>query len=350
MATTKKYQNGGQTRFEKKQAKKIAKAETRAKIAEIEGEGTVASRRDNRARRVSTMVGTSRAKTPKTLSTSTTSVDSSNSGNTYNTTNSGSSSNSSSGANSGSSSRSVSDLDNVNRRPVPQTGPPRTTRRMPKAMIDERAPKRKEGMTKPPKGWEDGPSSPRSTKRYQKGGTVKKTTKPSRKYIDSTIPMRGPDRPMPKMATAQKGGAMSDIKSGAKQVARGVKKGVKTAGTVAKAAIKTTPEYRAYKAAGTAAKKLDDTLEKRYPNYTKKGSVYDGVKQAAKTLLGYKTGGMVNPNSTVKRQAVAGSKGVKAGVNPRAAASKVAKGRPAKSTAPKVAIPKARMGGVKRRR
>ena len=55
---------------------------------------------------------------------------------------------------------------------------------------------------------------------------------------------------------------------------------------------------------------------------------------------------MVNPNATVKRQAVAGSKGVKAGVNPKAAASKVAKGRSGgTSAAPKTAIPKKQLGG-----
>ena len=142
----------------------------------------------------------------------------------------------------------------------------------------------------------------------------------------------------------QKGGAMSDVKSGVKQVGKGIKKGmsdsVKSAKTVVKAAVKASPEYRAYKAAGKGAKKVDDALEKRYPNYTKKGSFYDGVKSAAKTLLGYKTGGMVNANAQVKRQVVVGSKGVKAGVNPKAAASKVARGRVGgTSAAPKKASP-----------
>ena len=151
----------------------------------------------------------------------------------------------------------------------------------------------------------------------------------------------------------QKGGAMSDVKGGAKQIIKGVSKGVKdsakNAKKVVKAAVKSTPEYKAYKAIGSGAKKVDDALEKRYPNYTKKGSVYDGVKSAAKTILGYKTGGMVNPNATVKRQAVAGSKGVKSGVNPKAAASNVAKGRTGgTSAAPKTATPKAKMGGMMR--
>lgn len=147
----------------------------------------------------------------------------------------------------------------------------------------------------------------------------------------------------------QKGGAMSTVKAGVKQVAKGVKKGVtdsvKSAKTVAKAAIKATPEYRAYKAAGKTAKSIDDTIQKRYPNYTGKGSMYAGAKKGIKTLLGYKTGGMVNPNAAVKRQSVAGSKGVKSGVNPRAAASKVARGRSGgTSAAPKTALPKAQKG------
>ena len=54
----------------------------------------------------------------------------------------------------------------------------------------------------------------------------------------------------------------------------------------------------------------------------------------------YKTGGMVNPNAKLQAAKVAGSKGVKSGVNPKAAASKVARGRSGgTSTAPKKATP-----------
>lgn len=104
-APVKKYQDGGSTGFERRQAKKIARAETKAKIAEIEGEGSVADKRNNRANRVAVMVGTIRAKTPKSVSTSnstsTSNVDNRNSGNTSNTTYSGSSSGSNSGATGG---------------------------------------------------------------------------------------------------------------------------------------------------------------------------------------------------------------------------------------------------------
>lgn len=58
-----------------------------------------------------------------------------------------------------------------------------------------------------------------------------------------------------------------------------------------------------------------------------------------------KTGGMVNPNANLKATATAGSRGVKSGVNPKAAASKVARGRSGgTSSAPKTATPKAKYG------
>jgi len=105
MGGMKKYQLAGETGFERRQAKKIAKAQTRATVAQIEGEGTVADKRNNRAERISVATGTRREKKPKTLSTSTSTStsnsDNSNSGNTYNTN--------SSGSTSGSESRSASE-------------------------------------------------------------------------------------------------------------------------------------------------------------------------------------------------------------------------------------------------
>lgn len=59
----------------------------------------------------------------------------------------------------------------------------------------------------------------------------------------------------------------------------------------------------------------------------------------------YKTGGMVNPNAKLQAAKSAGSKGVKSGVNPKADASKVARGRSGgTSAAPKTAVPKAKYG------
>jgi hypothetical protein len=63
------------------------------------------------------------------------------------------------------------------------------------------------------------------------------------------------------------------------------------------------------------------------------------------TKTTYKTGGMVNANAKLVADKSAGSKGVKSGVNPKAAASNVAK-KPSKprSKAPKKALPKAAYG------
>ena len=60
-----------------------------------------------------------------------------------------------------------------------------------------------------------------------------------------------------------------------------------------------------------------------------------------------KTGGMVNPNANLQAGKKAGSNGVKSGVNPKATASKVAKGRSGgTSVAPKTALPKAQLGKI----
>jgi len=200
MKTKKKYQDGGMTGFERRQAKKVGRAQTRAAVANIEGEGTVAQKRDNRAERVSTMAGTARAKTPKSVSTST------------------------------STSNSTS---TVNNNEAPRT--PKTT------------------------------SEPTKT-------TGKTVTKPS-------VP-----------------------------------------------AGKPKPEYT-------------------------RTSVKTVNKDSVKSPVRYKTGGMVNSNAKVSALKSAGSKGVKSGVNPKAAASKVTRGRVGgTSSAPKTAVPKAKYGMVMRKK
>jgi hypothetical protein len=79
----------------------------------------------------------------------------------------------------------------------------------------------------------------------------------------------------------------------------------------------------------------------KYKNQVAKLSAEDRKKIGVK----YKTGGMVNANANLQAGKKAGSKGVKSGVNPKAAASKVAKGRSGgTSTAPKTAVPKAKYG------
>ena len=59
-----------------------------------------------------------------------------------------------------------------------------------------------------------------------------------------------------------------------------------------------------------------------------------------------KTGGMVNPNAKMQAQKIAGSKGVKSKVNPKAIATKKATGKSSGGvdTPPKTAVPKAKYG------
>lgn len=91
----------------------------------------------------------------------------------------------------------------------------------------------------------------------------------------------------------------------------------------------------------------DPTVQKWNANQSYTGD-YPGTsnpnfkKGGAKKM---KTGGMVNPNAKLQAAKAAGSKGVKSGVNPKAAASKVARGRSGgTSAAPKTATPKAKYG------
>jgi hypothetical protein len=73
------------------------------------------------------------------------------------------------------------------------------------------------------------------------------------------------------------------------------------------------------------------------------GMVSSNEMKPARKIM--KTGGMVNSNAKVSALKSAGSHGVKSGVNPKAAASKVAKGRVGgTSSAPKTAVPKAKYG------
>ena len=88
---------------------------------------------------------------------------------------------------------------------------------------------------------------------------------------------------------------------------------------------------------GAQLKKEGAAMEKRRLKKSLKG-----MEKGYKPISGpsFKTGGMVNPNAKINKQTVPGSKGVKSGVNPKAAASKVAKGRSGGiSTAPKKATP-----------
>jgi len=52
----------GLPNFEERQQRKIARAKRKATVADIEGEGSVASKRDSRANRISKVLGTGRSK------------------------------------------------------------------------------------------------------------------------------------------------------------------------------------------------------------------------------------------------------------------------------------------------
>lgn len=153
-AKMKKFEPGGVNDFEERQRRKRARAETRAEIASIEGEGTVADKRNNRAQRISVATGTARVKVPKSVSTSTSTTtsntDNRNSGNTSNTTSSGSSSGSTSGANAGANADSGSSSNSNSR--SSSTTPIRTPQQGKTGKPDMR-PK----VTLPPKSKRGGP-------------------------------------------------------------------------------------------------------------------------------------------------------------------------------------------------
>jgi hypothetical protein len=90
--------------------------------------------------------------------------------------------------------------------------------------------------------------------------------------------------------------------------------------------------------AGSGILGLAEGIKKIFKREQKTGGIIKTKNMTTKTS--YKTGGMVNANAKLVATKSAGSKGVKAGVNPKAAASNVAK-KPSKprSKAPKKAAP-----------
>ena len=120
----------------------------------------------------------------------------------------------------------------------------------------------------------------------QMGGSTKTSVakKEKPKYTTTSIKTVSKDS-VKSPVRYQKGGSTKTSNAVAKQIVSGVKKDVKTA-------VKNDPIYKGYKAAGKAMKSVDDSLQKRYPNYTGKGSMYDGAKSAVKSVMGYKKGGM----------------------------------------------------------
>ena len=110
----------------------------------------------------------------------------------------------------------------------------------------------------------------------------------------------------------------------------------------------TDPVTAMYKAKGEKVPTTKETIKyvkKRGSGYIAptKGKAPAGFvdgRSATPSTMRYKTGGMVNPNAKLQAAKSAGSKGVMSGVNPKAAASKVARGRSGGTSAvPKKATP-----------
>lgn len=103
-------------------------------------------------------------------------------------------------------------------------------------------------------------------------------------------------KPMMKEGGIRSG--VKDVKTGVKKINKGI---VDKAKPFVKRAIMATPPGALYMAGKEVAKKakkvpaklkaIDDKLEKRYPNYTGKGSVYSKVKSKVKSLFGFQKGG-----------------------------------------------------------
>jgi len=104
----KKMQEDGSA-FDNRQQKKIDRARTKAMVSKIEGEGSVADKRNARADRVAVIFGTKRDKVSRTYapSTSTTKNITSDSGNTFNSTSSKADSGSTSQGGSGGTSKAT---------------------------------------------------------------------------------------------------------------------------------------------------------------------------------------------------------------------------------------------------
>jgi hypothetical protein len=199
-------------------------------------------------------------------------------------------------------------------------GPGSMTKGTVPPMVNEQAkpqkPKPQRTKSQVPKGWENGKTAERSTKRYQIGGA----------------PM-APPMPSPKTyPTGNKG-----IKATPRPQIGG----------------KGNPGNEGYKPYGPRPSSPADYKAKVIERYGSEEAARaaKAIQQKGGTTKKMKTGGMVNPNAKMQADKTAGSKGVKSGVNPKAAASKVARGRSGgTSTAPKTATPKAKYGmSVKRK-
>lgn len=209
----------------------------------------------------------------------------------------------------------------------------------------------------------------------KQGDRAKKIRAKAEKYQVGGVTNAGSDSIKAKAAAAAKAKAMKAMKTTGSKVGKmgtDTAKKYQTGGATKKMPIKSKPldsnqVYRTKKLSPAGAKEY----MRKYGRPTKKmqmggPSMYQGPAAAqqptedmamdmnmnpmAQRQSSYKIGGMVNPNSNVSKQTVPGSRGVKSGVNPKAAASKVARGTVGgTSTAPSKAIPKAQMGGAQGR-
>jgi hypothetical protein len=110
----------------------------------------------------------------------------------------------------------------------------------------------------------------------QKGGSKKDSKKDS---MEDAAVKRYPNY-------LGKGTAYDSAKKDVKSAKKDVKSAVKGAKTVVKTVVKALPSYQ-------AAKGTDDFLEKRYPNYFGKGTMYNKVKKGIKSI--FQDGGTVKP-------------------------------------------------------
>ena len=150
----------------------------------------------------------------------------------------------------------------------------------------------------------DGPIEARRKVMGEKEPSLRKTLNYVKKKGSGYIPPTESNKPdtskwaekykSPNAKKMQKGGGVAsgvnDIVTGSKKIGNSVARNLKP---IAKtAAVMANPIGTGlYKGAGMAGKSADDMLQKRYPNYTGKGTAYSKAKSVAKTVLGYKKGG-----------------------------------------------------------
>jgi alpha-D-ribose 1-methylphosphonate 5-triphosphate synthase subunit PhnG len=150
----------------------------------------------------------------------------------------------------------------------------------------------KGGSMRPIPGQKDTTNAPTDYSKMGKGYiSTKGSSDQLRNRISATRKVSKGKLPANKF---QKGGGIAsgvnDIVTGSKKIGNSVARNVKPIAKTA-AAIANPIGTGIYKGVGMAGKSADDMLQKRYPNYTGKGTAYSKAKSVAKTVLGYKKGG-----------------------------------------------------------